>query len=229
MLKLLSKILERKLAVYKVNHVIIVANGQMSDYKRFKEYLEGADLIIAADGGLKHLSQMDIAPTLMLGDFDSIDSIGEYRKQFPKAKTISFEERKNYTDSEIAVRKAIAYQPDRITLLAVTGNRLDHTLVNVTLLKLIYDAGIQGVIINEDNEIRYTESPIVLTGDVGSNMSLVPVSDVVTGITLKGFEYPLDNAKLYYGSTLGISNVFAKEEGSIHFRNGQLLILQSRD
>lgn len=210
-------------------HIVVIANGHMSDYKRFAAVLASADVIIAADGGLNHLKKMDIAPTLMLGDFDSIDSLDDFRKYFPKAEVHSFEVRKDYTDSELAIRTAIEYQATKITLLAVTGSRLDHSLANIMLLKLIYDAGIIGELINEDNVIRYTEKTIDLIGEVGSNMSIVPVGEEVSGITLSGFEYPLEDATLAFGSTTGISNVFAKERATVAIKSGKALVFQSRD
>lgn len=221
--------LERKLRVSKLKIIVIVANGHMTDYKKFASLIADADSIIGVDGGLKHLEKMGVSPTLMMGDFDSIESIEYYSDLFPKAKIKTFEARKDYTDSELAVREAIRLSPDRIVLLSVTGNRLDHALANMSLLKLIYDAGIEGVVIDESNEIRYMEDELTLKAKAGTNMSLIPLSDVVLGINLDGFDYPLVNATLKYGSTTGVSNVFVKEFGRITIDSGRLLVIQSRD
>jgi len=210
-------------------HIVVIANGAMDDYDYFKQVLIKADYIIAADGGLKHLDKMDVSPTLMLGDFDSIESIAYYKERFPEAEVKTFEIRKDYTDSELAVRIAIDYKPSKVTLLGVTGSRLDHTMANVTLLKLIYDAGIEGLIVNEHNTVRYSEASMKLGGEIGTNMSIVPLSEEVSGITLSGFEYPLFEATLAFGSTTGISNVFAEEQAEVKIRSGRMLVLQSRD
>lgn len=210
-------------------HVAIVANGDMKDYDRFREVLSKVDLIIGVDGGLKHLEKMAIQPTIMMGDFDSIESLEFYKKIFPKAEIQTFEIRKDYTDSELAVRKLTEMKAERAILLGVTGNRLDHTLANISLLKVLYDAGVKGSIVNEDNVIHYTEDKLDLEAEIGTNMSILPMSDKVTGIYLDGFEYPLENATLTYGSTTGISNVFAKEEASIRIESGRIVVMQSRD
>lgn len=210
-------------------HVAIVANGDMKDYDRFKDVLSKVDLIIGVDGGLKHLEKMAIQPTIMMGDFDSIESLEFYKKIFPKAEIQTFEIRKDYTDSELAVRKLIEMKAEQAVLLGVTGNRLDHTLANISLLKVLYDSGVQGSIVNEDNVIHYTEDKLELEAEIGTNMSILPMSDKVTGIYLDGFEYPLENATLVYGSTTGISNVFAKEEASIRIESGRIVVMQSRD
>jgi len=210
-------------------HVAIVANGDMKDYDRFRDVLSKVDLIIGVDGGLKHLEKMAIQPTIMMGDFDSIESLEFYKKIFPKAEIQTFEIRKDYTDSELAVRKLIEMKAERAVLLGVTGSRLDHTLANISLLKVLYDAGVKGSIVNEDNVIHYTEDKLNLEAEIGTNMSILPMSDKVTGIYLDGFEYPLENATLTYGSTTGISNVFAKEEASIRIESGRIVVMQSRD
>lgn len=210
-------------------HVAIVANGDMKDYDRFRDVLSKVDLIIGVDGGLKHLEKMAIQPTIMMGDFDSIESLELYKKIFPKAEIQTFEIRKDYTDSELAVRKLIEMKAERAILLGVTGSRLDHTLANISLLKVLYDAGVKGSIVNEDNVIHYTEDKLDLEAEIGTNMSILPMSDKVTGIYLDGFEYPLENATLVYGSTTGISNVFAKEEASIRIESGRIVVMQSRD
>ncbi|MBN2898266.1 MAG: thiamine diphosphokinase [Clostridia bacterium] len=213
----------------KNSHVVIVANGRMDNPSQFKEIVEGADIVIGADGGLKHLEKMGVAPTVMMGDFDSIESIERYQEIFPGVPVKTFEVRKDYTDSELAVREAIKYNPKKITLLSVMGNRMDHTLANVMLLKLIYDAGIEGVVIDECNAIRYTEHELEIEAVVGTNFSIVPVSDVVTGINLYGFDYPLMDATLTLGSTTGISNVFMNTVGRVSIESGRILVVQSRD
>lgn len=213
----------------RAKHVAVVANGSINAYESFVEILKLADVIIAADGGLKHLEKMNVAPSLIIGDFDSIDSLAYYEKLFPMAEVRAFEVRKDYTDSELAVRIALDYQPETVTLIGVTGTRLDHTFGNLSLLKILYEAGVEGVIIDDHNQIRYIETELTLKAEIGTNMSIVPLSDNVTGITLEGFEYPLNDATLEFGSSTGISNVFAKTTGRIVIKAGRAFVLQSRD
>lgn len=210
-------------------HVAVVANGSINTYKTFIEILKTADVIIAADGGLKHLEKMNVPPNLIIGDFDSIESLSYYEALFPLAEVRTFEVRKDYTDSELAVRIALEYKPELVTLIGVTGTRLDHTFGNLSLLKILYEAGVEGVIIDDHNEIRYIERELNLKAEIGTNMSIVPLSDRVTGITLEGFEYPLNDATLEFGSSTGISNVFARTRGKIVIKTGRAFVLQSRD
>ena len=44
----------------------------------------------------------------------------------------------------------------------------------------------------------------------------MPVTEIVEGITLLGFKYPLTNKKIEWGSTLCISNELVEEKGTFH-------------
>jgi len=215
--------------VLRAKQIAIVANGSMEDYSRFKPMLEEADFIIGVDGGLKHLEKMGLVPDVMMGDFDSIESLEFYKGIYPNAEIETFEARKDYTDSELAIHKAIALGAEEVNLFGVTGNRLDHTLANISLLKNLYDSDVKASIVNEDNRIYYTESSLVIRSDVGTNMSIIPLSLEVGGIYIEGFEYPLVDATLSFGSTRGISNVFSAETARICISSGRIVVMQSRD
>ena len=49
--------------------VFVVANGVM--HSPFT--LEGDDVLIAADGGLRHCLDLGLQPAILIGDLDSID------------------------------------------------------------------------------------------------------------------------------------------------------------
>jgi thiamine pyrophosphokinase len=51
----------------------------------------------------------------------------------------------------------------------------------------------------------------------------------VTGINLEGFEYPLHDATLRLGQSLGVSNKLAEDKGTVRIEGGLLLIIQSKD
>ena len=60
-------------------------------------------------------------------------------------------------------------------------------------------------------------------------MSLLPLTEAVTGITLTGFLYPLHEATVEIGQSIGISNKLLENEGLIKIRSGLLLVIESRD
>jgi thiamine pyrophosphokinase len=62
-----------------------------------------------------------------------------------------------------------------------------------------------------------------LTAAPGSRVSLLPLNGAVEGVTLTGFQYPLEGHTLTFGSTRAISNTLEKETGCITVGRGLLL------
>lgn len=63
----------------------------------------------------------------------------------------------------------------------------------------------------------------------GTYISFLPLTQEVTGITLKGFKYPLENKDICIGTSLCISNELIEEEGRITFSEGVLMAVESHD
>lgn len=74
-------------------------------------------------------------------------------------------------------------------------------------------------------------SSILLLGVTGSHdvISLLPFGREATGITLRGFRYPLVQATLSAGRSLGVSNIIEQDTAAITLERGDLLVIRSRD
>jgi thiamine pyrophosphokinase len=208
---------------------IIVASGNLVAGRRIKRLLKEADLIIAADGGATHLRQLNIHPHVIIGDMDSIppDTRQFFEKNFTPI--LPHPSRKDNTDTDLCVEFAIKKGATAITLVGVTGHRLDHTLANIFLLRRLADLGVEARILDENNEIHLVTDRLKLKGEKGALLSVIPVSENVTGLTLKGLEYPLENASISMGASLGISNYFRNTSATISIATGVLLVIKSRD
>ncbi len=84
-------------------------------------------------------------------------------------------------------------------------------------------------ILDKNNYITLTGSSCVVEDRGFKYVSLLPLTTEVTGIVLEGFEYPLHNASLRMGQSLGVSNRLSQEKGIVHIEGGLLLIIQSKD
>jgi len=208
---------------------VIIANGDLEYTSNITDIIKSAQLIISADGGARHLRTLDILPHVMIGDFDSINPNDKLFFNEKQIKKILFSPRKNHTDSELCVSWALENNATDITLLGVTGTRLDHTLANIFLLKKLAKHNIEARIINKHNEIFIVTNFIELKGKPKELLSIIPVTQKVTGITLTGLEYPLKNASMQMGDSLGISNVFKKSMVSISIKSGVLIVTRSKD
>ena len=208
----------------------IIANGELDYSRDIVDRIKSAHLIISADGGARHLRALNLIPHVMIGDFDSIDpSDKDFFEHQHQVDILSFPSKKDHTDSELCVSWAVDHHATDITLLGVTGTRLDHTLSNIFLLKKLAQKNISARIINKHNEIHMVTSGLALEGMPGDFLSLIPITETVTGITLEGLEYPLVNATIRMGSSLGVSNSFKKTTASVRVKEGMLLVIKSSD
>lgn len=209
----------------------IIGNGPDELVPDLKRYKDNVDIWIGADRGALLLLQNDLPIDYALGDFDSIS---KNERELIKSKAIHFESfssEKNETDLELAIEKAFLLEPKTILLFGVTGGRIDHELTNIQLLYAISNRGLKGTIIDKSNHIEWTEPG---THQVRNNptypfISFIPFTTEVTGITLKGFYYPLENEKIGFGSTRTISNKLTGENGTYSYERGILLLIKSRD
>ena len=172
---------------------------------------------------------MNISPHVIIGDMDSIHP--DARKFFEKnlIPIITHPSKKNSTDTDLCIDFAIKQGATTITLLGVTGHRLDHTLANIFLLRKLADLGVESRILDANNEIYLVMDHLKLKGKKGELLSVIPISDRVTGLTLTGLEYSLENASISMGSSLGISNYFRETYATISIATGVLLVTKSRD
>ncbi|MGZ9584178.1 thiamine diphosphokinase [Paenibacillus marinisediminis] len=208
--------------------IVIVAGGHV-DHHVLADIKE-SDFLIGADRGALTLIEHGYKPDIALGDFDSVhaeelERITRSSLEFEACDPID----KDYTDTELAFRAAVNRKPKSILLLGATGTRLDHTLANIHLLKRALELDIPMQIKDAHNRIQLTESRLSIIDEGYPYVSLLPLSSQVLGIDLEGFAYPLHNASLTIGQSLGISNKLMGDQGTISVREGTLLIIASRD
>lgn len=209
--------------------ILIFTGGRLGEWAL--RHIRDNDILYGADSGALFLVSHQLKPAVSLGDFDSVTD--EQLQAIRLASTITYDcdpVDKDYTDTELAFREALRNNPDEIVLLGAIGTRFDHSLANVHLLRTAAERGIAAVIVDEHNAIRLMTDTLELERREGfAHVSLLPLSERVTGITLTGFQYPLTEAALTIGQSLGISNVLSGERGTITIREGLLLVIESRD
>lgn len=209
--------------------VVCVCNGSISDYDKLKKYILASDYIISVDGGASHLRKMRIDPNILIGDFDSANPqdldyfIGKGIEVF------KFPVEKDMTDSELAIEKAFELGAKELVFLGALGTRIDHSFANIMLLKKMLDRGLKGSIVDEHNEIYMFDSDFSLSNKEGCKLSLIPITEKVTGVSTKGLKYPLNNATMVLGTSWGVSNEFGEETAKVTIGSGVLLACLSRD
>ncbi len=208
---------------------VIFCGGDIEDYESIKKYVQDAQLTFCVDSGARHCRKLQIIPDYLIGDFDSINEEDFTSLVEAGASVMRFPSEKDMTDSELAIEIAYEKGCRRIILLGAIGSRIDHMLSNLFLLKKLADLNVEGIIINENNEIRLINDYIELKSEKDTFLSLLPVGGNAVGVTTRGLYYPLTDATLEVGSSWGISNRFTADSASVSVKKGYLLVIKSRD
>jgi thiamine pyrophosphokinase len=61
------------------------------------------------------------------------------------------------------------------------------------------------------------------------SVSIFPLSGPAAGVTLEGFGYPLEDARLEPGDTLGFHNELIGREARVSVRDGALLVVHETE
>jgi len=222
--------------------ILIVSGGRISDLFA-GEFMKTHtfDQVIAADAGLEACHRLGIRPTVIIGDFDSLEDrslLEEYRRQGVPVK--EYPSRKDDTDTELALHCAQElWQEDPegdpeagIWMLGATGSRLDHTISNIGLLVPMADKGIPCVIVDKHNEMEILKGPVEKSYERRESLpyfSILAINGHARGIDLSGFSYPLDRADIPAYVSMGISNEITEDRGLLRLREGYLLAVRSAD
>ncbi|GGJ86356.1 thiamine pyrophosphokinase [Lentibacillus kapialis] len=212
-------------------HIGIMGNGPEQLVPELQDYENVIDVWIGADRGSLTLMENNITPDYAVGDFDSMDDKDKTVVRKQAEVFAQYPSEKDQTDLEIALDQAYALNPEKIYLFGVTGGRLDHELINVQLLYSIMNRKIKGLIVDSQNLIELFEPGThkISYNRNYPNMSFVPCTECVRGLTLQGFYYPLTNETIAWGSTLCISNKLISDFGTFSYEEGILLVIKSRD
>lgn len=203
---------------------IVVAAGELHPSSRLLALVRAAGLVIAADGGARHLAALGRPPDLLIGDFDSLppaDIVGPEVMRFPIAK--------DQTDTHLAVREAVRRGARRVTILAaLRGARLDHGAANLLLLSAAEFRRIDLRLADGRDELRVVRRQAELRGTAGDLVTLLAVTPSVRGVSTAGLAYPLRRETLARGDSRGVSNAMVGDEASVTVEHG-LLLLVHRD
>lgn len=202
---------------------IIIANGQVHDSDFCQSQVTPTDLVICADGGADNALALGLSPDVVIGDLDSIDESLRLQLEKKHCQFITHPARKDETDLELAMKYAAEQGAHEMLILGALGHRLDHTLANVLLLALPALRSVQAKILDGRQEVFLIRDEALIGGQVGDTLSLLSLTEQVTGIYTEGLEYPLENGTLYLGPARGVSNVLTAPQARVRVGQGLLL------
>ena len=228
---------------------VIIGAAEIQNYEKIKKYFRNDDYYIYCDAGLKHQEALGVWPNLIIGDFDSYskaemerkyqeiknaheDSLNQNQKQAQAAarkppELIVLPCEKDATDTVFAVKEAMRRNFAEFLLVGVIGQRLDHTLANVSILYMLDEAGKQGRILDDYSEMQLVSGSPVRIDDTCAYFSLLNLSGQAEGVTITHAKYPLQDAAIHCNYQYGVSNeVLPGETAEVTVARGKLLLIK---
>ena len=180
------------------------------------------DYLLAADGGLRHLKNLNLTPHGIIGDFDSLGYIPSGAQVFPVEK--------DDTDAMLAARKGLELGYREFLFYgSLDGKRLDHTVSNFQTLQFLADRGATGYLVGQDYLVTVIrEETLEFPAQAQGILSLFCLGPDAEGVTLENLHYPLTAGRLTSGFPLGVSNHFTEKPARVTVEKGSLLALWDR-
>ena len=186
---------------------VLIANGKKPKNKKIIEILKNAKNIICVDNGYELASELNITPSVVIGDLDSVD-INKISKDI----LIIKDEDQNTNDLEKTLNYCLSKNIRDIILVGATGERDDQNLATI-LVSLEYIEQLNIEILSDLYSIEFVNGERDFEATPMREISLISM-DKENIITTQGLKYNLDKSKLS-SATHGISNYSIGENFSI--------------
>ena len=207
----------------------MIAHGDVDPEDRAQ--LDGADLLVAADGGTLALERWGVVPHAIVGD---LDSLGLERARSYEARgvvVVPYSPEKDESDLELALAYVVKAKADDIVLLGIFGGeRFDHELANVLLIAADAYRGRRMRAVRGDVTVRAVHGgeQLELAGAAGDLVTLLAVGGDAVGVRTHRLRYPLAGETLPFGTARGLSNLVVTAGASVACDRGVLLVIETR-
>lgn len=208
----------------------IFLNGPPDSAGLIRRVAGRADLVIAADGGARYALETGVVPDLVVGD---MDSLGEELTREVERRGASLERhpvRKDKMDGQLAVLAARERGATVADLLCAVGGRLAALFAVPHILLAAERIGLRSTVVADRGRMFVVEAGYrMVEGVQEDSISIFPLSGPAAGVTLEGMEYPLENASLEPGDTLGFHNELIGTEARVSVGEGAILVIHETE
>ncbi|MGK0289914.1 MAG: thiamine pyrophosphokinase [bacterium] len=203
---------------------LIILNGISPSQHLLFDLWQKTDFHICADGGANILAQYQLEPDYIVGDLDSISQ--ETKNSFQHLPKKIINDPYDYrTDGEKAVQFCLNQGYKKIYILGADGNRTDHFLYNLGILRKFHTQAKIAIFTNHE-KLFVVQQQGIFFGKKGQTISFMPIFGDIKNVQTQGLLYPVEGKDFELGMFTSISNVFEEEKASIQFQDGLLLVCQ---
>ncbi len=193
--------------------IALFLNGEKP---QFIPNLQRYDAIYCVDGAYKYLKEFNTVPDLIIGDFDSIESLPEEIENIHTPD-------QNFTDFEKALKIIIKHGFTHVDVFAANGLEQDHFLGNMTTA-LKYKKKLTIKFYDDRQSYYFINKKTKLTDVKGKIISLFPFPKAKK-VNSTALKYPLENLDLnMMKNRIGTRNQALNDTITIEFKKGNILL-----
>ena len=207
-----------------ISNCLFVTGGRAPDIDWLAE-VAGGRKIFCVDRGIEICRACGLVPEILIGDFDSANQTSV---EWARTKKIPVERHpvdKDLTDTQLALNRVAEIFGEHVAILTgCFGGRVDHLYSTIFTCaaseRKIFLADEREIIFfvtgGEIFDVTFRQKPLAL--------SLLPVTEICTGVTIKNVRWELDGATLTQNFPNAISNRVTGEKISVGVESGKLAI-----
>ena len=208
----------------------IFLNGSPDSAGLIRRVAGRAGLVVAADGGARYALEAGVVPDLVVGDMDSlgedlareVERRGAFLERHPV--------RKDKMDGQLAVLAARVRGATAADLLCAVDGRLAAIFAVPHILLAAERIGLRSTVVADRGQMFVIEAGSrTVEGDPQDSVSIFALSGPAAGVTLEGMEYPLENASLEPGDTLGFHNELIGSKATVSVGEGAVLVVHETE
>jgi thiamine pyrophosphokinase len=202
----------------------IFLNGAPDPPDLLRRIAGAAELVVATDGGAQYALDAGVIPDLVVGD---MDSLGEARRFEERGVLLERHPvRKDKMDGHLAVLAVRDRGATAVDLLCAAGGRFSALFAVPHILLASERMGLRATMVASWGRAFVIEGGTrSVEGHPHDSVSVFPFTGPATAVTLEGFGYPLEGARLEAGDTLGFHNELIGEAGRVSVGGGALLVI----
>lgn len=207
---------------------LLTAGGRRPDEKFFMALTRGRK-IFAIDKGIEICRDLNILPEILIGDFDSAESSAVNWAIENKIPIERHPVDKDLTDTQLTLNLieksySLPSTPYFLILTGIFGGRFDHLFSNVFTCAA---AKVTTCLVDEREIIFFVRGGETLTVNFFIRpmaMSLLPVTEICEGVTLKNVHWELEGATLKQNFPNAVSNRVEADTIKISAESGTLAV-----